>query len=250
MTSLAKGRVNNNVIGHSGAVGNFPAGTDIYLAEEENSNMIVEVKGNPITGISQDNGIQTQAFAGSGRIDTTIDGNNITIVQNTNVGHAIFLLCGTSSSTNTNSMCANVKNNNVTPAFNGTSFSLRARATGNGGSGQTFHKLYLQGAGTDVATTWNGNNNLVGAAANAGAVNTTISGTFGTNVFSSTNASPVALATCAVPDNPVPTSIPNLVQENVNGITSNESIAIQDSQSIMSENSGKEAIEKSEIEEN
>jgi hypothetical protein len=30
-------------------------------------------------------------------------------------------------------------------------------------------ELYLQGSGTDVATTWNGNNNLVSGAANAGA---------------------------------------------------------------------------------
>jgi hypothetical protein len=126
------------------------SGSGIRAVASANSNVKVKILNNTISGINNDFGITTSASGGTGRMDATITGNNVT-VQNT-AGFNIQVVAGASGSTFTNKLCANVANNvvNGTPIAN-----YQAR------SATPSHELLLQGAGLTAQANWNANGNSV-----------------------------------------------------------------------------------------
>jgi Bacterial Ig domain/Ig-like domain CHU_C associated/PKD-like domain len=197
ISSNAQGRINNNTVTHSGTVS---AGNGINLSAEGNSNITTEVTGNTVSGMAAGVGIFATAIGGTGKMNATITGNIITITDPL-ASHNIQVQAGNSGSTFSNTLCANVANN-VTSRIdlsNGVNYRVRALTTGT-------HRVYLQGTGaTSAADVWASNGNTPSAATNVAQA-----GTFGTQIFSSTNASPPSLATCLTVTNPTYSAAPEL----------------------------------------
>ncbi len=207
ISSNAQGRINNNTVIHSGAVS---AGNGINLSAEGNSNITTEVLGNNVSGMASGVGILATAIGGNGKMNATIRNNTVTITDAA-ASHNIQVQAGNSSSTFTNTTCANVANNITTrpDLVNGFNYRVRAVTTGT-------HRVYLQGTGaTGAVDVWANNGNTPTGAVVAQA------GTYGTHVFSNTNAIPSSLATCAVVSNPtysraLTSNILNVIESNFN----------------------------------
>ena len=197
ISSNAQGRINNNTVTHSGTVS---AGNGINLSAEGNSNITTEVTGNTVSGMAAGVGIFATAIGGTGKMNATITGNTITITDPL-ASHNIQVQAGNSGSTFSNTLCANVANNATSriDLSNGVNYRVRALTTGT-------HRVYLQGTGaTSAADVWASNGNTPSAATNVAQA-----GTFGTQIFSSTNASPPSLATCLTVTNPTYSAAPEL----------------------------------------
>ena len=133
-----------------------------------------------ITG-ANDYGITVNAQLGSGQLDATITGNTVSIGA---LGfYTIHTAAGTSGSTFTNKICANVANNVTNPAP-GALGNYQARAA------TPSHEIKLQGTGMSTAVIWN--NNM-----NSPLSPTAIISQSGTGTFTFG-------ATCPAPANPMP----------------------------------------------
>ena len=212
VSSNAQGRVNNNTVTHSGT---NSAGNGINLSAQGNSNIISEVIGNNVSGMASGVGILATATGGDGKMNATIKNNTVTITD-PNASHNIQVQAGNSGSTFTNTVCANVANNRTTrPDFiNGFNFRVRAVTTGT-------HRLYLQGIGSIGARdVWINNSNSPAGADSQG-------GNYGVHIFTSSNAVPASLATCAIVSNPTysivqpPTDVTNVTESTNNNPTTN-----------------------------
>jgi trimeric autotransporter adhesin len=187
VNSIAQGRVNDNTVTISGT---GSAGEGIRLSAEGSSDITTEVLRNTVSAMGTGVGILAISSGGDGKMNATILNNTITITDAL-ASHNIQVQAGNSSSTFSNTTCANVANNITSrpDLVNGFNFRVRAITTA-----PSTHKLYLQGTGTTSAEqVWTNNGNTPTGAVVAQA------GTFGTHIFSSTNGG--ALATCAVPSN-------------------------------------------------
>ncbi|MDZ7896452.1 MAG: Ig-like domain-containing protein [Arcicella sp.] len=224
VNSNAQGRVNNNTVTHyrSGS-----AGDGIRFSAETDSDIITEVSGNNVSGMAAGVGILAISSGGTGKVNATITNNTITVTDAL-ASHNIQIQAGNSSSTFSNTTCANVANNTTTrpDLVNGFNYRVRAVTTGT-------HKLYLQGTGaTSAADVWASNSNTPSASANVAQ-----SGTFGTHVFSSSNASPASLATCLTVNNPVYNSIAQAsVEEIIEKPTEENTVAIDNKEISNTEN--------------
>jgi trimeric autotransporter adhesin len=201
VNSNAQGRVNDNIITHSGT---GSAGDGIRFSAEQSSDITTEVLRNTVSGMGTGVGISATAILGDGKINATITNNTVTITDPL-ASHNIAVVAGNTGTTFSNYTCANVANNTTTRPDLVNGFNFRVRAVTSGGT----HKVYLQGTGaTSAADVWANNGNTPTGAVVAQ------SGTFGTHIFSSTNGG--ALATCAVVSNPTYNSIATLpVAENI-----------------------------------
>jgi Concanavalin A-like lectin/glucanases superfamily/Secretion system C-terminal sorting domain len=189
INSIAQGRVNDNTVTISGT---GSAGDGIRFSAEGSSDITTEVTGNTVSGMASGVGISATALGGDGKMNATIMNNTVTITDAL-ASHNIAVVAGNSSSTFSNTTCANVANNITSrpDLVNGVNFRVRVIITA-----PSTHKLYLQGTGAASAEqVWTNNGNTPTGAVVAQA------GTFGTHIFSSTNAVPTSLATCAVPAN-------------------------------------------------
>jgi hypothetical protein len=189
INSIAQGRVNDNTVTISGT---GSAGEGIRFSAEGSSDITTEVLRNNVSGMGTGVGILAISSGGDGKMNATIKNNTITITDAL-ASHNIQVQAGNSSSTFSNTTCANVANNITSrpDLVNGFNFRVRAVTTA-----PSTHKLYLQGTGAASAEqVWTNNGNTPTGAVVAQA------GTFGTHIFSSTNAVPTSLATCAVPAN-------------------------------------------------
>jgi hypothetical protein len=144
--SKFEGRVNNNTITVASG-----SGSGVRVNAQGNLNSFIEIKNNTING-SDDYGITCVASLGSGRLDVTATNNVIFL---SNVGfYGIHTAAGTSGSTFTNKVCANVASNNTNgvpvPSAIG---NWQARAV-------SAHEILLQGTGGSAAVIWNNNSNL------------------------------------------------------------------------------------------
>ncbi|GAB4030035.1 beta strand repeat-containing protein [Spirosoma gilvum] len=149
--STMEGRINNNVITSLSG-----SGSGIRLtAQENNTSHIAEVLSNTVTGVSLDYDIVAQARQGAGRMDVTIMNNNLSMPASNTAAYNIAVISGASSSTYTNTMCARVANNVVSPVppspLQVGNFQARAATAS--------HTLHLQGPGTTAATYWDSNGN-------------------------------------------------------------------------------------------
>ncbi len=204
INSNTQGRINDNTVVISGT-GN--AGEGIRLSAEGSSDITTEVLRNNVSGMGSGVGILATATGGDGKMNATITNNTVTITDAL-ASHNIQFQAGNSSSTFSNTTCANVANNITTrpDLVNGFNYRVRAVTTGT-------HKLYLQGNGaTGAIDVWANNGNTPTGAVVAQA------GIYGTQIFSNTNAG--ALATCAVVSNPTysiiqPTSNTNELAKNL-----------------------------------
>jgi CHRD domain/Bacterial Ig domain/PKD-like domain/Ig-like domain CHU_C associated/CS domain len=203
VNSNAQGRVNDNTVTHyrTGS-----AGEGIRFSAEGSSDITTEVLRNTVSGMAAGAGILATATGGDGKVNATITNNTITITDAA-ASHNIQVQAGNSSSTFSNTVCANVANNitsrpDLTVGFN---FRVRAVTTGT-------HKLYLQGNGTPSGSesVWVNNGNTP-------ALTTVVAeaGTYGTDIFSSSNASPPSLATCPTVNNPTYNSIASASVEEI-----------------------------------
>ena len=203
LNSSAEGRINGNTVTHSGA---GSAGNGINLSAEGNSNITTLVDNNTVSGMGTGVGIFATAIGGTGKMNATITNNTVTITDPL-ASHNIAVQAGNTGTTFSNTTCANVSNNTTSRADLTNGFNFRTRVVNTGGS----HTMYLQGTGaTSANDVWNNNIN-----APTGAV-VSQSGTFGTNIYSSTNASPSSLATCATVTNPAYSSSEITQSPNVN----------------------------------
>ena len=142
--STMEGRFNNNTV----TLGIANAGDGIRVLAQESSDIKIEISGNTVSGITQDNGINAFSRAGDGRLDAVISGNNVMVGANANSN--IRVGAGASGSTFTNKTCTWVKNNTV--SLNG--FSQWEGRVVNA------HELLLQGTGGSMQANWNNNGNL------------------------------------------------------------------------------------------
>lgn len=142
--STMEGRFNNNTV----TLGIANAGDGIRVLAQESSDIKIEISGNTVSGITQDNGINAFSRAGDGRLDAVISGNNVMVGANANSN--IRVGAGASGSTFTNKTCTWVKNNMV--SLNG--FSQWEGRVVNA------HELLLQGTGGSMQANWNNNGNL------------------------------------------------------------------------------------------
>jgi hypothetical protein len=191
INSNAEGRINGNTVTHSGA---GSAGNGINLSAEGNSNITTLVDNNIVSGMGTGVGIFATAIGGTGKMNATITNNTVTITDPL-ASHNIAVQAGNTGTTFSNTTCANVANNTTSRADLIGGYNFRTRVVTSGGS----HKIYLQGTGaTGAFDVWS--SNLNSPRVTSGVVSQ--SGTFGTNIYSSTNASPSSLATCATVTNP------------------------------------------------
>ena len=144
-SSLMEGQVSGNTVTSSSG-----SGSGVRAVASGNANTRIKILNNTISGINNDFGITAAANGGTGRMDATITGNNVT-VQNT-AGYNIQTIAGASGSTFTNKLCANVANNTV----NGTPIgNFQARSV------TPSHEFLLQGPGPTAQANWNANGNSV-----------------------------------------------------------------------------------------
>ena len=152
--SSISGRINNNTdIRTDVTTTNAQSGgSGVRVAAEEQADIVIEINGNTISNIFQDNGIQVLARADlnagtAGRVDATINGNSVTLQAG-----AAFPLYGIETrAQEANTVCANVVNNAVTLGFGVAAFRARTSAASS--------TLLLEGFTTDAATTWTNNGN-------------------------------------------------------------------------------------------
>jgi plastocyanin len=143
-SATVEGRINTNADIQTGAMS---AGNGIKVAAEEAAQVVVEIDGNTVSNIYQDNGIQLLSRSGSGRLDVTVNNNGVSLQ-----GGAAFPLYGIETrAQDSNTVCANLTNNSVTPGSALAAFRAR---TADGGA-----TLYLQGFTVDATTTWTANGN-------------------------------------------------------------------------------------------
>lgn len=144
--STMEGRFNSNPVNVAAG-----SGSAIRAVAQETSNMKIEINGNTVTGVLNDNGIEVVSRAGTGRMDAIISNNNITVGSAASTANAhIRAAAGASGSTFTNKTCAWVKNNTLNGNF---SFAhLEGRVV-------NAHELILQGGGASMSANWNNNTN-------------------------------------------------------------------------------------------
>jgi hypothetical protein len=141
-----EGRVNNNTI-----VNNGGSGSGVRVNLQGNENSVIEIKNNNITG-QNDYGITLNSNLGSGRLDATVTGDTVSV--SASGFYTIHAAAGSSGSTTSNKICANVANNTTT-APSGAIGNFQARAVSATGP----HQILLQGGGTTVPLNWNANGN-------------------------------------------------------------------------------------------
>jgi len=139
--------INNNIQIASGGTG---SGVGVRVIANADSDGKVEIDGNNISGIVNDDGIYAQAVGGTGRLDAKITSNTIALANT--AGYHIDVIAGASSSMLTNKVCAYIAGNNTTT---GTPLA-KARYR----EATESHELLLQGPGPDITTNWNTNGNL------------------------------------------------------------------------------------------
>lgn len=154
-TSNLNGRVNNNSgINHSPASQTVFANVRI-LHEMNSVGRIEMINNNGVTSVNTAQGILAVSRLGtiaSSRLDFTLDGNTISNLMNPII-EGIELRTGQATSpAETNTLCANVENNNVTVPADNRAFRVRIINPSS--------ILNLQGPGPDVMSNWSGNNNV------------------------------------------------------------------------------------------
>lgn len=147
-SSTMEGQVSGNTITSLGG-----SGSGVRAVVSGNATAKTKIINNIISGISLDNGIVVQASGGTGRLDATITGNQVTV--NTTATYNINVIAGASSSTFTNKTCAYVANNTVFP----TPISGSMIANFVGRSATPSHELILQGSAGPIDAYWNSNGN-------------------------------------------------------------------------------------------
>lgn len=190
--SKFEGRINDNTVNVGDGSG---SGVAVRITAQGNLNNVVEIKNNNITG-ANDYGITCVTSLGTGRLDATITGNRVS-VSNTGA-YCIQVAAGVSSTTTTNTVCANVSGNSTAApgAPSGAIGDFQARAVALSNS------VLLQGNGSDVATYWSGNSNL-SYSSNTFTPPTITAHTSQSGLGSFTfGVSPTV--TCAIPANPLP----------------------------------------------
>ncbi|MDX1941509.1 MAG: Calx-beta domain-containing protein, partial [Saprospiraceae bacterium] len=179
-TSMAEGRIKNNVI-KVGGVGEFGYGVGISL--EFSPTVKVEVDANTITNVGFDAGIYAASSGvGTANLNLTASNNNITVVDASSQG-AFYNQVGDGIGGDTHSACLNIKNNTVTVPAMGFYWTTVVF----GGS-----TANMTGAGANAETVWDGNGNLP---------NGTLGTTIQEIILGTRNV--VALA-CTLPTNPLP----------------------------------------------
>lgn len=173
--AIMEGRVNNNIV-QSGA----GSGTGIRVLGQEDADIIIEINGNTVSGITLDNGINVESRLGTGRVDANVVGNTVSVAAGANAN--IRSAAGNSGSVHSNKTCAWV-HNNILPAAG---FSHHEGRVVNA------HELILQGGGASMAANWNNNTNT--PLSPPAVMNPLISGA-GTITFT---------GTCTLPTNPLP----------------------------------------------
>jgi uncharacterized repeat protein (TIGR01451 family) len=174
-SAVLQGRINNNPDIQMGGAGT--AGTAVFTQINNNATLAVEVSGNTISNVGVDKGIHAlstlKPSGTGGRIDATITNNNVTVNGASTSG--IDVQAG-SNATDTNELCANVRNNTVNSAPFPVAFKQRTGAAG--------ATVFLDGFVTDATTTWNNNGNTP------------------LNSVTSTNVGTLTGGVCTAPSNP------------------------------------------------
>jgi hypothetical protein len=153
-STTVQGRINNNP--DIQVAGPGTSGLGIKAQANGNSNMKLEINNNTIGNIGWDAGIQVISRLGTGRMDATINDNNVTVDSG-----SLYDIWVQAQDSNTT--CANVTNN--TTSGNGFA-AFRARTV------DAASTVILQGAGASAAAVWNGNGNTP-----AGSVSSSHNGT-------------------------------------------------------------------------
>ncbi|MFN8304458.1 MAG: Ig-like domain-containing protein [Saprospiraceae bacterium] len=148
-SSTMEGKVAGNTVTSLGG-----SGSGIRAVVSGNANGKTIIQNNTVSGISADFGIVVQASGGTGRLDATISGNNVTV--NTSATYNINVTAGASSSPFTNIVCANVTNNTVSPAPIGGSMIANFLAR----SATSSHQLLLEGSAGPLDLYWNNKGNM------------------------------------------------------------------------------------------
>jgi hypothetical protein len=147
--SMVRGRINNNSDIQTDRTSGGPSGGHgISVGAEDQSDIVVEIKGNSVSNIFQDIGVQAFSRSGTGRLDATVGSNTIALQ-----GGAAFPLYGIElRAQNNNTVCGSITGNSVTL---GNGSAVFAEATSNASA-----NVQLQGFNTNAATTWANNGNL------------------------------------------------------------------------------------------
>jgi hypothetical protein len=153
VNSTMSGRINSNTDIRTDVIAANPqsGGSGIRVAAEDASDIVIEIDGNTISNIFQDDGIMVLSRSGvsgtAGRLDATINNNNVTL----QAGLAFPLYGIETRAQDFNTICANVTNNSVTVGNGVADFRVRESAATS--------TVLLQGFNTNAATTWTGNGN-------------------------------------------------------------------------------------------
>jgi uncharacterized repeat protein (TIGR01451 family) len=167
--ATVQGRINDNPDIRAG--GPTSSGLGIRAQANSNSTMILEIDNNTISDIGFDAGIQVNSRLDtdgtpSGRLDATINNNNIT-VDPFNSLYNIWV-----QAQDDNTTCANVTSNVNTPGF----FAAFRVRTVNAGS-----TAILEGSGATATDVWNNNSNTPAGSVDSSHVGTlTLGGTCNT----------------------------------------------------------------------
>jgi uncharacterized repeat protein (TIGR01451 family) len=172
-TSTIAGRINNNPNIQAG--GGMTSGFGISVQVNESASGVVEISNNVVSNIGVDAGIRviSRLLGGpacgttctDGRLDATIEGNNVTIGASGLYDYWV-------QANDSNTLCADVRNN-VGSAAGIVAFRERTNAAAS--------TVLLEGFNTDAATTWANNGNTPAASVSA-SNNGTLTGGTCTNV--------------------------------------------------------------------
>jgi len=181
--AVVQGRINSNPDIQVG--GPMTSGFGIRAQANETSTMALEIDGNTISNIGFDAGIQVISRAGSGRVDATINNNNVT-VDATSSPYDIWV-----QAQDANTTCANVTNNTASAA-GVAAFRVRTVDVGS--------TVILEGAGATAAAVWSGNGNAPAAGPVSSSHNGTLSlgGTCNTVTHPALSIAPLPAAATAV----------------------------------------------------
>ena len=141
-TATMSGHIRNNTI-----TGNNNAGGAILVRTEDDSTGVVNVAGNNASNTSEIFIVRASTRNGSGDLDITIDNNTI-------VNSNVSIQAGISIETlNSNTMCANIINNNVTLGSGSIQGTLNFDEAGGA--------LVIENYSGSLDNTWNSNGNTV-----------------------------------------------------------------------------------------
>ena len=159
-----EGHIRDNPSIQTGGIGNCNAGSNcagsgIQVQIERWATGVVDIHNNTISNITSDSGIVTFGRAratsdpAGGRLDATIDNNNITLLNpNPGPAYGIVTRAGGGTPSDAHVVCANVHHNTVSRGANSIA-AYQARVA------NTNSDLILQGFTTNEIVTWNNNSN-------------------------------------------------------------------------------------------